>query len=942
MATSNLANLRADPVTEPLAKRSERDCGSVKPGQHLDLPPEQRMIRDRCLHASGSFIEFPCADVEISVAARFEKIAQRYPGQVAVQMDERSVTYAEIDALANRIGREIIARPGPTSEPIGLLFDKGIEQFGAMLGVLKAGRFFVSLEPSLTKARLDFTLAECRPQLVITDRSHQSLADRLIEDRRQALLVETVSDDDRKMDISSRISPDDYACITFTSGSTGRPKGIIWSQRTLLHHVMLRTNADGLCAEDRLAHLTAGTSNATTNVFFALLSGAALLAYATESRSMNELWAWLARERITVCMIAAPLFRSLCAAPEKRERLDDLRLIRLRSDTALVGDVELFKQNFADRCVLANGLASSETGMLSEYYIGHETALDDNGVPVGYAAEDKEMFVVDDDGHRLDPEEIGELVVRSRYLSPGYWRDPELTGAKFKADPADPRMRLYHTADLALMRRDGCLFHKGRKDFRVKIRGYGVDIVEVERTLRTCRDIRQAIVVARPDQAGETRLIAYITTNDPAGPDVGELRAFMREKLDDYMVPSAFVRLETIPLTANGKIDRKALPDPDTARPQLAAPYVKPRNEFETQLAQIWAKVLSRDGIGIHDNFFDLGGQSLASIRLISEIEKRYGRQISVTMLLHSPTIAQLAGILAEHRNAAPSPLVPIQTAGSKPPLFLAHGTDSYSGLVRYLDGDQPLYGLAQHLEGRKVRHTSIEAIAAYYVEEIRRIQPVGPYYIGGHSIGGLIALEMAQQLQKGDQEVALLAVLDSGAPTKIEASDVCLARPESSRKNLSEKLESARLEKKLWSMRQRLQERLRRGTKATACGMYQRLGMPMPPRLKTFYVDEVVYGQIYPDAHRRYEPRTYSGRAVYFKSEDARERVAGWQKLMTRGLEVRPVTGNHLTMLVEPHVKGLAEALRQCLREAPQPAILQRASCNTASSSFDQIRTAS
>lgn len=915
----DFVNSHAGLALETQAIPNERHRPLFEANQHLNLlPPEQQAIRDRCFHSPGSYVEFRAEDINTSVSERFEKIVRRYPENVAVEMGGKSVTYRELDAMANRTAQAILTRAGDDSSPIALLFDKGIEQFGAMLGVLRAGRFFVSLEPSLPKSRLDLTAADYRPQLIITDQSHRVLAQDLVADSHRVLTIDSVLDDDYITATDPRISPDAYACIMFTSGSTGRPKGIIWSQLSLLHHVMLRTNADGLCAADRIAHLTAGTSNATTNVFFALLNGATLLAYDTDRRSMSDIWDWLAREHVTVCMIAAPLFRSLCAVPGKRSRLVDLRLIRLRSDTALVSDVNLFKENFPGQCVLANGLASSETGMLSEFYIGHDTVLDGDSVPVGYAAPDKELRVVDDDGHPLDHDLVGELVVRSRFLSPGYWRDPKLTNEKFKTDPDDPTMRLYYTGDLALLRRDGCLIHKGRKDFRVKIRGYGVDIVEVEKILHAHTDVSQAVVVARPDKAGEMRLVAYLTSRSQAGPSVSELRAVMRGKLSDYMIPSAFKRLDKLPLTSNGKIDRAALPEPDEMRPQLNVAYVEPRDELEQELCRIWVKILALDVVGIHDNFFDLGGQSLAAIRMISEVEQRLGKKFSVATLLQAPTVAQLASALTAQIDATPSALIAVQSNGSKPPFFCVHGTDSYARLARHLGIDQPFFGLAQHLDGRKVRHTRIENIAAYYIEAMKTFQAQGPYYIGGHSIGGLIAFEMAQQLQRQGQEIRLLVIIDSGEPLKRRPGGKPMAPDiESIHHSLKQPME--------WFKKQDFiaptsaKEKLLKRAKTATCALYHRIGVSLPPLLQAFYIDQVVYGEIYPKAHWDYVPRNYSGRAVYLKSEDSRERVAGWEMLMTQGLEVRSVTGNHLSMLDEPNLTALAEALKDCLTDAQQ-----------------------
>jgi thioesterase domain-containing protein/acyl carrier protein len=354
----------------------------------------------------------------------------------------------------------------------------------------------------------------------------------------------------------------------------------------------------------------------------------------------------------------------------------------------------------------------------------------------------------------------------------------------------------------------------------------------------------------------------------------------------------------------------------------------------ETRLVQIWEEILNVRPVGIHDNFYDLGAHSLMAVRLVSEIETKLGKCISVATLMQGPTVAQLASVLSEQEKFSQSPLITIHPSGSKPPFFCAHGTDSYLQLSRYFGSDQPFYGLAQHLEGRKVCHTSIEDIAAHYLKEVRRVQPEGPYYMGGHSLGGVIALEMAQQLKKQNQEIELLVLLDSGLP-RTHPSETTPKIGNFSRCSRQE------IRKQLWIFRHWLKEACQKKFKTMVCEVYHCLGMSLPTSLQTYYVDQVVYGNIYSNAHRSYVPQTYAGRVVYLKSEDLRERVSGWEKLIASGLEVHPVPGDHLSMLAEPNLKSLAETLKQCLAKAQENAqsdILSRKESDLAQ--CDEMRT--
>ncbi len=534
-------------------------------------------------------------------------------------------------------------------EPVGLLFSNAAQLAAAMLGVVKAGKFFVLMDPLLPKARLALILQNCQAELVVAEQE-TALETRAIPANHQHLIFESIDSSTNSDGLNREIPPSAWAYVVYTSGSTGRPKGVIQTHRNLLHRIRCRTNRRHLCAADRIAHLTAGTSNAITNAYFALLNGATLLPFAVRTEGATALARWLAAEKISFCRIGSPLFRRLCENLTGREEFSDLRVIELTSDTILKSDIDLYKHHFSTKTVLFTVLSSTETGLLTDCLIDHDSEIVGDEVPVGYPAEDKEILIWDDDGNAAGVNKIGQIVVRSRFLSPGYWCEPELTSAKFKVDATDRRYTLYTTGDLGLMRRDGCLVHKGRKDFRARVRGYSVEVAEVEQALRACAQVKDAVVVGRRNEYGEDSLIAYVTGRNRPGPSIGEMRSFLEEILPAYMIPSVFEILDEIPLTINGKVDRNALPAPARSRPKISARFVAPRTRFEKELAKIWQTVLCIDEVGVHDSFFELGGDSLAAARVISQVIKHFQVDLPLKSLFKSPTVAEMARFVAERR----------------------------------------------------------------------------------------------------------------------------------------------------------------------------------------------------------------------------------------------------------------------------------------------------
>src|SRR5437870_4000868 len=898
---------------------------------------------------SNEFVSFGPEQLEQTLIERFEKIVHRYPHHVAVKMGEVAVTYAELNAMSNRVARAILTQRASDPEPIGLFFATGVAQIAAVLGVLKAGKFFVLLDSSFPKDRIVVILEDSQVQFLLADEQNITFAREAADNDCRVMAFESISDRVFAEDLELEIPSQALSHIVYTSGSTGRPKGVAWNHLNKLQSVMRRIYADHVCAQDRIAALSSGTANAVTNIFVTLLNGAALLPLEVKEMGVNRLAHWLLEERISVCQIASPLFRKLCEALTGEEGFPDLRLLRLRSEAVYKTDVDLYKKHFPPTCRLANGLSSSETGPLMEYAINRDTEITGNEVPLGYALEGAEVLLLDDEGKRVGYNEVGQIVVRSRYLAEGYWRRPDLTKTKFKPDPSGGQERLYLTGDLGLIRPDGCLLYKGRKDFRVKVRGYGVETAEVEKRLLSHPDVREAIVVARQNRLGESYLVAYFTVSDHSVPTVSELRGFLLEKLADYMVPSSFVMLDAMPLTPNGKLDRSALPVPDSSRPQLDVAYAAPRSSIEEKLVELWEEILDVRPIGIHDNFFNIGGHSLAGASLISRLNRTFGLDLAVRVLFEAPTVAQLTSsievqqrTLSEPKLKAvkekPSYLVELQSGRGKTRVFFFPGGGGgegeffiYAKLARYVGTDYSFYGLrARGADGKSEPHRGVEEMATDYIQAIRTIQPHGPYFLVGECFGGIAAHEAARQLQAEGERIALLALMDTQRPTKRIYLHYRMSRlfqpvldnyfiqwitfhwKHWCALDYREKVPYLfdKVGKALRSSSAPLQPIESKRSRAEAVVQVN------TDRRTVEHIDSIR------DRYRRvlrwHSPKPYEGRIHILVNEEyyTRDHTLGWGQLALKGLEIHKVPGNHDTYIRE-HIKVTAQKLRHCLDTA-------------------------
>jgi amino acid adenylation domain-containing protein len=613
-----------------------------------NLPPGQRSIQAKCFHPSGSFVEFKREEIEQSIPSRFERQVAKYPDRVAVKTRNHTLTYYELNEAANRVARAILARSGDGSEPIALLIENDAPIVVAILGVLKAGRIYVPLDPLYPHARLTYILEDSQAGLIVTNTRNLTLARELAYERLQVVNVDEIASSPSPCNPKLNISPDRPANILYTSGSTGQPKGVVQNHRNVLHEIMNYTNGVHICANDRLILLSSPSfADAVRTTYGSLLNGAGLYPFDIREEGLDHLADWMIQQGITIYRSVPAVLRHFVSSLSGNEKFTDLRLIYSAGDSVSKADVQLYKRYFSPTCVFVNGLGSTESLTFRWYFIDQETQMTGSTVPVGYALEGMEVLLLENDVNEPGSNEVGEIAVKSRYLSPGYWRKPELTGAVFSADLAGGD-RIYRTGDLGRILSDGCLEHLGRKDFQVKIRGHRIEVTEVEMALLDLDTIKEAVVVARKDDSGDQRLVAYVVPHNQPGPTVTSLRHVLRGRLPDYMIPSAFMVLDALPLTPNRKLDRKALPDPGKSRPKLDAPYVAPRTPIEEALAEIWAEVLSLDEVGIHDNFFELGGHSLAASQVISRVIKRLQLGLPVQSLFQAPTVAEMAAVITQ------------------------------------------------------------------------------------------------------------------------------------------------------------------------------------------------------------------------------------------------------------------------------------------------------
>jgi amino acid adenylation domain-containing protein len=894
------------------------------------LTPEEQELLDRQNRTAAAFPDRLCAH------ELFEAQAARTPDAVAVVCGGRQMTFRELNGRANEMASRLRRKGVGPETLVGLFLRRSPEMVVGILGVLKAGGAYVPLDPSYPRDRLTYMLRDARAALLLTQRALlASVPDYagpvLCLDGGSALDLREARDDR-----PCAATPDGLAYVIYTSGSTGKPKGILITHRGLVNYLSWAVQAYCV-AEGAGAPVQSSISFdlTVTSLFTPLLTGRAVH-LVPEEQGLDGLTEALRNGRDFSLVKITPAHLELLGQQlSPAEAAGRTRAFIIGGEN-LTSEHVAFWRRHAPATALVNEYGPTET--VVGCCVHTVCAADDasGSIPIGRPIANTQLYVLDEDLRPVPVGAVGELHIGGAGVARGYHRRPELTAEKFVPDPfgGEPGARLYRTGDLARYRPDGTLEFLGRIDHQVKVRGYRIELGEIEVELAEHPSVREVAVVARPGADGEKALVAYVVLRPgEAVLTTPQMREFLKEKLPAYMIPAAVVALEALPLTANGKLDREALPAPDLVSADDAADSLAPRNERERRMVRLWEEVLRTAPIGVRDDFFARGGHSLLAARLFVRIEQEFGQKLPLSALLDEPTVEHLVRLLEERQPRRPPVLVALQPRGHRPPFYCVHAVGgevlTYKALAQHFPADQPFYGVQlPHWDWADRPFPEIEEMAARYVEEVRALQQAGPYFLGGYSSGGTVALAMARQLWARGEEVGMLAILDH-RPFNLQPARPWHPRPVGH--FLINVWHWLRADGKRLGLRpvlRRLPAKLGRLGRRVAASA---VGKPCP-QLDISDVFDVsglaAASQAFLRGHmqalQRHVPGSYPGPVTLFRSR-ARPLFRleghdlGWGQIAAGGVEVIVLPGSHDTLVQEPSVRLLAERLAERLRRAQE-----------------------
>lgn len=858
---------------------------------------------------------------EKSIHELFEMQVARTPNADAVIFKNQKLTFAELNKRANQLAHYLMSNGVQRGTLVGICMERSIELAVALLGVLKSGGAYVPLDPHYPAERIQFRMKDSGISILLTQQRllaqlpESSLKYLPLDKAWNTIAAENVDNPSKGTDSESLVY------VIYTSGSTGQPKGVMIPHRALVNHSTAIATKYSLSPRDRVLQFASISFDvAAEELFPSWLSGACVVFRDDEMlASFGRFIREIDRQKITVLNLPTAYWHELVHEISSSDLVppQTVRLLVIGGEKVAYSAFETWSRKIRDRIRFFHGYGPTETTVTSTLYdpaASPQTHKAVSDLPIGRPIANTRVYVLNPYRRPVPVGIPGELYIGGDGLAHGYLNREELTDQKFINLVLDgqPDRRVYSTGDIVRYLPDGNLQYLGRADQQLKIRGFRIEVGEIESVLRQNPAVKDAVVTVR-ETGQQKQLVAYIVpmpkiSSSPVLKE-SELKKYLQNNLPDFMVPAYFVTIKSLPMMENGKVDYRALPAPVLDQETEQA-YVPPRDSLELQLASIWEKLLSIKTIGIRDNFFELGGHSLLAVRVFSEIEKLTGRDLPLATLFQAPTIEELVYILRRQGwSPSWSCLVPIKAGGSGVPFFCIHAVGGnvieYHDLAQHLGDVHPVYGLqAKGLDGSESPHLRVSDQAAHYIQEIRRIQPTGPYFMGGLSSGGVVAFEMAHQLIQQGEKVGLVALIDSYFPgpnkevffqIKQHIKNLIHAPDRLKYIRKRKRILERRLHIQIWQFINRFPENLR----------------PLPPKLLNIL-------EANEQAMRRYIPAFYPDEITVFLASDITVEISSYAPLEWRNVAAvvnfETIPGDHISVLKDPNVKVLADRIKQII----------------------------
>jgi len=697
-----------------------------------------------------------------------EEQSQLYPLKTAIKYHKETISYNELNLNSEKASNYLKNRNWTCGCTVAIIMDRSIAMITILIGVIKSGAAFLPIDPELPAERIAYLLQDVSADVILTSEKYKG---RYNANAPQVIIGKDFGDDELTVsgDPNKPRTGSAIIYVLYTSGSTGSPKGVRVTHDNLLNLLLSIQRLPGISSQDNmLAITTISFDISILEIFLPLISGAQLtLVDKATAKDGRALLALIKSENITIVQ-ATPFTWYLMLEYGWEEYLPI---------KAFCGGEALSKDLAAkllSRCKqLWNLYGPTETTI---YSTRKQIKSAEETITIGTPIENTEIYILDEQLNQVADGNVGELFISGAGVADGYQNKPALTAEKFLDDKfsSKPEQKMYRTGDLGRITKNNEIECLGRIDHQIKIRGFRIEPQEIEHQLKRLENIKVAVVVAFNDSVDNLRLIAYLVIKTDIKEDDLTFwrhawKTQLKNVLPEYMVPSDFIIIPAIPVMINGKIDKKALPSP--ASNNLSPKYVAPTSEMEIQMTEIWELNLRIKGIGVYDSFFDLGGNSLIAVKIMTRLEQLIGKRLALSLLISHPTIKQLCSVL---KDGTPPPefksLIPVKSYGSKVPLYIVHGIGlnvlNFRNMIFNLDKEQPVYSIqAVGLNDKDEPLNSIEEIAAFYNSEIIANNPGGPYAIAGYSFGGFIAYEMVKQLKDQGRDVRLLIMFDTNLP---------------------------------------------------------------------------------------------------------------------------------------------------------------------------------